>query len=235
MVIMANDIAPALLEKLRNAFKEKFNQNKKIKDLYQVIQEGKATYREVNELSIEVGDILAKVFQENLSSDILPDGRMYYNIAKRTVEPMMVNNYNIVIDNGVIVQELLNQKAGMRIKVQVPALNQNRIDGIIDRLDAEEVFDDIKWILDEPVKNFTQAVVDDLVKVNVEFHYNLGLRPKIVRKAAPGCCKWCDALEGEYEYPDDVPDDVYRRHRFCRCTVEYDPGDGRRQNVWTKQ
>lgn len=235
MVVMAKDIAPALLEKLRNAFNEKFNQNKKIKDLYQVIQEGKATYREVNELSIEVGDILAKVFQENLSSDILPDGRMYYNIAKRTVEPMMVNNYNIVIDNGVIVQELLNQKAGMRIKAQVPALNQSRIDGIIDRLDAEEVFDDIKWILDEPVKNFTQAVVDDLVKVNVEFHYNLGLRPKIVRKAAPGCCKWCDALEGEYEYPDDVPDDVYRRHRFCRCTVEYNPGDGRRQNVWTKQ
>jgi len=232
---MAKDIAPALLEKLRNAFNEKFNQNKKIKDLYQVIQEGKATYREVNELSIEVGDILAKVFQENLSSDILPDGRMYYNIAKKTVEPMMVNNYNIVIDNGVIVQELLNQKAGMRIKAQVPALNQSRIDGIIDRLDAEEVFDDIKWILDEPVTNFTQAVVDDLVKVNVEFHYNLGLRPKIVRKAAPGCCKWCDALEGEYEYPDDVPDDVYRRHRFCRCTVEYNPGDGRRQNVWTKQ
>ncbi len=232
---MAKDIAPALLEKLRNAFNEKFNQNKKIKDLYQVIQEGKATYAEVNELSIQVGDILAEVFQENLSSAILPDGRMYYNIAKKTVEPMMVNNYNIVIDNGVIVQELLNQKAGMRIKVQVPALNQSRIDGIIDRLDAEEVFDDIKWILDEPVKNFTQAAVDDMVKVNVDFHYKLGLRPKIIRKAAPGCCKWCDTLEGEYEYPDGVPDDVYRRHRFCRCMTEYDPGDSRRQDVWTKQ
>ena len=232
---MAKDIAPALLEVLKEEFNKKLTQNKKIKEIYRSIQEGKATYAEVNELSIQVGDILAEVFQENLSSDILPDGRMYYNIAKKTVEPMMVNNYNIVIDNGVIVQELLNQKAGMRIKAQVPALNQSRIDGIIDRLDAEEVFDDIKWILDEPVKNFTQAVVDDLVKVNVEFHYNLGLRPKIVRKAAPGCCKWCDALEGEYEYPDDVPDDVYRRHRFCRCTVEYNPGDGRRQNVWTKQ
>ena len=232
---MANDIAPALLKKLQKAFAEKFNQNKKIQELYQAIQEGKATYAEVNELSIEVGNILAEVFQENLSSDILPDGRMYYNIAKKTVEPMMVNNYNIVIDNGVIVQELLNQKAGMRIKVQVPALNQSRIDGIIDRLDAEEVFDDIKWILDEPVKNFTQAAVDDMVKVNVDFHYKLGLRPKIIRKAAPGCCKWCDTLEGEYEYPDDVPDDVYRRHRFCRCMTEYDPGDSRRQDVWTKQ
>ena len=232
---MANDIAPALLEKLQKAFAEKFNQNKKIQELYQIIQEGRAAYAEVNELSIEAGNILAEVFQENLSSSILPDGRMYYNIAKRTVEPMMKNNYNIVIDSGAVVQELLNRAAGIGIKVQVPPVNQSRIDGIIDRLDAEEVFDDIKWILDEPVKNFTQAVVDDMVKVNVDFHYKLGLRPKIIRKAAPGCCKWCDTLEGEYEYPDDVPDDVYRRHRFCRCMTEYDPGDSRRQDVWTKQ
>ena len=232
---MANDIAPALLKKLQKAFAEKFNQNKKIKELYQAIQEGKATYAEVNELSIEVGNILAEVFQENLSSSILPNGRMYYNIAKRTVEPMMKNNYNIVIDNGVVVQELLGRAAGIGIKVQVPPVNQSRIDGIIDRLDAEEVFDDIKWILDEPVKNFTQAAVDDLVKANADFHHELGLRPKIIRKADPGCCDWCDKLDGEYEYPD-VPEDIYRRHRFCRCTVEYDPGDSkRRQDVWTKQ
>ena len=172
---MANDIAPALLEKLQKAFAEKFNQNKKIQELYQIIREGRATYAEVNELSIEVGDILAEVFQENLSSNILPDGRMYYNIAKRTVEPMMKNNYNIVIDNGVVVQELLNRAAGIGIKVQIPPVNQSRIDGIIDRLDAEEVFDDIKWILNEPIKNFTQSVVDEVIEKNIEFHKGLGL------------------------------------------------------------
>lgn len=234
MVVMAKDIAPALLEVLKEEFNKKLTQNKKIKEIYRSIQEGKATYAEVNELSIQVGDILAEVFQENLSSAILPDGRMYYNIAKRTVEPMMINNYNIVIDSGVIVQELLNQAAGMRIKAQVPPINHSRIDGIIDRLDMEELFDNIKWILDEPVKNFTQAIVDDMVEANADFHHKLGLKPKIIRKAAPSCCDWCDKLDGEYDYPD-VPQDVYRRHRFCRCTVEYDPGDSRRQDVWTKQ
>ncbi len=234
MVEMAKDIAPALLEKLRNAFTEKINQNKKIDEIYLVIREGKPAYSEVNELSIEVGDILAEVFQENLSSEILPDGRMYYNIAKRTVEPMMVNNYNIITNNAAEVQEQLNQAAGMRIKAQVPVLNQSRIDGIIDRLDAEELFDNIKWILDEPVKNFTQAIVDDMVEANIDFHHKLGLQPKIIRKAEPNCCNWCSEIDGVYEYPD-VPEDIYRRHRFCRCTVEYDPGDSRRQNVWTKQ
>jgi hypothetical protein len=79
------------------------------------------------------------------------------------------------------------------------------------------------------------SVVDDMVKANMDFHHKLGLKPRITRKAAAGCCEWCDALEGEYEYPDDVPDDVFRRHQRCRCTVEYEPSSGRKQNVWTKQ
>ena len=48
-------------------------------------------------------------------------------------------------------------------------------------------------------------------------------------------CKRCSSLAGVYEYPD-VPEDVYRRHENCRCTVEYDPGDGKKlQNVHTKK
>ena len=232
--MMAKDIAPALLEQLRKAFSDKLISSEKANEIFSIIREGKPTYTEVNELSIQVGDILAEVFQENLSSDILPDGKMYYNIAKRTVEPMMINNYDIVVDSAVEVQEYLNRESGMGIKAQVPEVNRSRIDGIINRLDEEELFDNIKWILDEPIKNFTQAIVDDMVEANIDFHHKLGLQPKIIRKAEPNCCDWCSAIDGVYEYPD-VPEDIYRRHRFCRCTVEYDPGDSRRQNVWTKQ
>jgi len=225
------DIAPELLEKLRKSFSEKFNNNKKISKILSTIREGNPTYSEVNELSIVVGDILAEVFQENLSSDILPDGRMYYNIAKRTIEPMMINNYDIVIDNATIVQEILNKQAGMRIKAQIPPLNQSRIDGIINRLDEEELFDDIKWILDEPIKNFTQAVVDDVIEKNTKFHEGLGLVPSVTRIVQNDCCDWCKEVAGTY-YSPDIPDDVYRRHRFCRCTVEYDPGDGKKKKIW---
>ena len=224
------DIAPELLEKLKKAFNEKYNNNKKISKILSTIKDGKPTYSEVNDLSIEVGDILAEVFKENLSSDILPDGRMYYNIAKRTIEPMMINNYDIVTDNAVIVQEILNKQAGMGIKAQVPDLNQSRIDGIINRLDEEEVFDDVKWILDEPIKNFTQAIVDDVIEKNTEFHEGLGLTPSVTRIVQGDCCDWCREVAGTYHYPD-IPDDVYRRHRFCRCTVEYDPGDGKKKSI----
>lgn len=222
------DIAPELLEKLKRAFSEKFNKNKKIDKILSTIREGNPTYAEVNNLSIEVGDILAEVFQDNLSADILPDGRMYYNIAKRTIEPMMINNYDIVTDNAVIVQEILNKNAGMGIKAQVPKINQSRIDGIINRLDEEELFENIKWILDEPIKNFTQAIVDDVIEKNTHFHEGLGLVPSVTRIVQGDCCDWCREVAGTYKAPN-IPDDVYRRHRFCRCTVEYDPGDGKKK------
>jgi hypothetical protein len=227
------DIAPELLEKLRRSFSEKLNNNKKIDKILSTIRDGEPTYSEVNDLSVEVGDILAEVFGEHLSADMLPDGRMYYNIAKRTIEPMMINNYDIVTDNAVIVQEILNKQAGMGIKAQVPKLNQSRIDGIINRLDETEFFDDIKWILDEPIKNFTQAIVDDAIEKNTEFHKGLGLVPSVTRIVKGDCCDWCREVAGTY-YSPDIPDDVYRRHRFCRCTVEYDPGDGKKKNAWKK-
>ena len=227
------DIAPELLAKLKKSFSEKLNNNKKIDKILSTIREGEPTYSEVNELSIQVGDILAEVFQEHLSADILPDGRMYYNIAKRTIEPMMINNYDIVTENAAIVQEILNGQAGMGIKAQVPTLNQSRIDGIINRLDEAELFDDIKWILDEPIKNFTQAIVDDAIEKNTEFHKGLGLTPSVTRIVQGDCCDWCREVAGVYHSPD-IPDDVYRRHRFCRCTVEYDPGDGKKKSAWKK-
>ena len=50
-----------------------------------------------------------------------------------------------------------------------------------------------------------------------------------------GCCDWCRSLAGTYSYPN-VPPDVYKRHRNCRCTVDYYPtGKGKRQDVWSKE
>ncbi len=228
------DIAPELLEKLQEEFKNKFDTNRKIKSLYAKIKDKTATYEEANEFASEVGDILSRVFQENLSADILPDGRMYYNIADKIINPTMKENHDLVSAYAQDAQYLMNKREGMNIKAQKAEINQDRINGIIHRVSKEEDFDKIKWILDEPVKNFTQAVVDDTVKANTEFQYKAGLRPRIIRKEVGNCCDWCREVVGVYEYPD-VPKDVFRRHRHCRCTVEYDPGDGRRQNVHTKK
>lgn len=120
------------------------------------------------------------------------------------------------------------------LKAIKPEINQDRIDGIVNKISEYDDFKEGKWLLEEPIKNFTQSIVDDTIKTNADFQYKSGLTPKIVRKEVGNCCDWCKEVVGVYEYPD-VPKDVYRRHQRCKCTVDYLPGDGRKQDVHTKK
>ena len=164
---------------------------------------------------------------------MLPDGKMYWDIADRVVRPLMEDDHEMVADAARQVQQALNEAAGIGLRAQTSPLDNDRIDGILNRISAADQYDDVAWILDEPVRLFSLAVVDDALKRNVEFQGKAGMKPRIIRRAERRCCEWCRNLEGTYDYPD-LPGDVYRRHNNCRCTVEYDPGDGSRQNVWTK-
>ncbi|UHR03309.1 hypothetical protein LV469_03175 [Peptoniphilus sp. GNH] len=231
---MNKDIVPELLEKIQNEFKNKTEKSKVLKKKILALKAGKATHLDSNEFAIEVGNILADVFKNEITEDVLPDGKMYYNIAKRLIEPNMKNNYDLVSDYSRDVQEVLNKESNISLKAIKPELNQDRIDGIVNKICDYDDFNQGKWLLDEPIKNFTQSIVDDTIKVNADFQYKSGLTPKIVRREVGDCCKWCKEVVGVYEYPD-VPKDVYRRHQRCNCTVDYLPGDGKKQDVWTKK
>lgn len=228
------DIAPALLEQLQKDFRDRVQGNKKLQELLKLINEGKATYTLAEELAVEMGTALSQTFGNCLSSGVLPDGKMYYNIAQRVVGPMLEEDHKLITKATEQVQAALNKKAGIGLKPQTVAVDEDRVYGIVNKISEAEAFDDVAWVLGEPVVNFSQAVVDSILKANVDFQGKAGLTPKIFRKAERKCCKWCSNLAGEYDYPM-VPDDVYRRHERCRCTVDYDPGDGRRQNVHNKQ
>ena len=232
---MAEDIVPALLEKIRRAFISEILKNERLKKLLDKLEAGEATYADANEQAIEVGEILARVLADAIKPEDLPNGTMYYNIAERILDPTLKTNHQLVTAYASDVQRILNEKAGLHIKPQIPAVNQERIDGLVNRISSEP-FKIGKWLLSEPVVNFSQSIVDDLVKENADFQYKAGLQPKVIRRSVGGCCDWCDGLVGTYNYPYEVPEDVWRRHRYCRCVVEYDPANGaKRRNVHTKR
>ena len=227
------DIAPQLLETLRTRFSEKISANPKIRALEKKIEAGLATYVDAEDYSYLIGKALSEVFQDNLSSAVLPDGRMYFNIAQRVLQPLLQEDYDIVTKAATTVQTFLNQKAGIGIMAQTAPINEDRIYGIVNKVAEAEFFDDVKWVLDAPVVNYSMNVVDEILRSNVEFQGRAGLNPKVIRKAERNCCQWCSNLAGAYDYPVDRT--VYQRHERCRCTTDYDPGDGRRQNVYTRQ
>lgn len=228
------DIAPELLELIRESFAAAVAENEQIQTLYQLIRSGGATYADADEYAYLVGEALSQAFEKHLSSAVLPDGRMYFNIADRVLRPLLEEDHAMVADAAKLVQTALNKKANIGIRAQTVAVDTDRIDGIVEKISNAENFDDVAWVLRDPIINFSMHVVDETLRKNVEFQGRAGLTPKVVRKSERKCCAWCRSLAGEYDYPD-LPDDVYRRHENCRCIVEYDPGDGRRQNVHSKK
>jgi len=68
---------------------------------------------------------------------------------------------------------------------------------------------------------------------NAQFRSDAGLKCWIVRTTDGKCCAWCSAKAGRYVYGEE-PQDVYRRHDKCGCTVVYESGRTR-QDVWSKR
>ncbi|MBC8589340.1 polymorphic toxin type 50 domain-containing protein [Paratissierella segnis] len=231
---MDKDIVPTLLELIEKEFDERTFNSEVLKKAIQALNDKTATYKNANDFAIEVGEILVEVLGKNITAEVLPDGKMYFNIADRIINSTMGKNHELISGYAADVQTELNHNAGLKMKGQKAELNQSRVDGIINRISSEDDFNAIKWILNEPIINFSQSIIDETIRTNAEFHSKAGLQPKIIRRSTGKCCDWCNEIVGTYNYPD-VPKDVYRRHRYCRCTVDYYPGDGKKQNIWTKE
>ena len=230
---MDNDIVPELLKKIKKDFFDNAEKSTELEKLLLLLKDGKATYQEAYQFATKIGGILSEVLQTNISSSILPDGKMHYNIAERILSEMLGENHKMVSGYSKQIQEVLNKDAGVGLKTVFAPINQNRIDGLVNRLSHESSFDEVSRILGAPVVNFSQNVVDNHIKINADFHYKSGLKPKIIRTTTGKCCDWCDKLAGVYFYPK-VDKNVFRRHDRCDCTVDYFPGDGKKQNVWSK-
>lgn len=229
------DISPELLRDIQDTYSKLLEKNTVIAGIKKKIESKTINYNDAFEYACQSGEAYAAAFKKVLNSEALPDGKMYWNIAQSVVKPTLEEMYDKVADVAQITQKQLNEAANIGIKALRVTNKEDRIEGLLNRLASEETYDDISWILDRPVVTMAQSVIDDSVKINSEFQYKAGMKPKIIRTAAGGCCKWCTARAGIFIYPD-VPKDIYRRHENCNCTVVYNPGEGKKyQNVWSKE
>lgn len=231
---MATDVVPVLNDKIETSFKSNVMKDRKIAQISKRIRDGTATFVDGHDYAERLGENLSKALVENLTADTLPDGRLYYNIAKRTVTPALETNYNLTNEAAAEIQKLLDAQIGIGLKAVKADFPAERIQGLIDKMTAEGITLEqaLVW-LTEPIVNNSEAFFDDFIDSNAKFRNDVGLRATITRKVAGNCCDWCAAMAGSYEYGQEPPD-IYRRHEFCRCTVTYESGK-KAQNVWSKR
>lgn len=239
------DIVPELLDKIKSDFDDVLANDRQIERFLDKVAIGKADLTDVHGYSVRLGENLSDVLMQNLTPEQLPDKTLYFNIADRTVRPMMEQNHKLINQIAVEVQKVIDQADGIGLKALEGDEPAKRIKGLIDKLVESEYF--TRW-LGEPVVNTTESFFDDFIRKNADFRSKAGMLTYIERMAAPDGvksrklgkgkyfipCDWCQGLEGKYIYPDQVSDEVFQRHEFCRCVVTY-KSEKMRQDVWSKK
>lgn len=228
------DVVPELLENIETEFKSISMADRTLATVSKRIRDGTATEIDGHKYAERLGKNASKALQMNLTAETLPDGKLYYNIATRTVIPVLENNQSLINEAAISIQKAKDVKTGIGLKSIAPKFPTERINGLIDKMTADDITleDALVWIR-EPIVNNSEAFYDDFIRENMKFRSEAGLRSTITRIAEAKACEWCQNLEGTYEY-GDFPDDIYRRHEFCRCslTTTYKKTT---QDVWSKR
>lgn len=230
------DIVPALQEGIETSFRTRMASDRRARGVASRIRDGTATFVDGRQYAESTGDALAYALRKNLTPEALPNGTLYYNIATRTVTPALRNNYELVNEIAEQIQELQDSAIGIGLRATRADFPEERVAGLIDKMTAEgQAWERLVYWMGEPIVNNSEAFMDDFVRDNARFRQQAGLAATISRILAPGCCDWCAdvAGRGTYDYGKQ-PDDFFRRHEFCRCTVTYQTGRTS-QNVWSRR
>lgn len=231
---MAADVVPVLNERIQTDFKSNVMKDRRIAQISKRVRDGTATFVDGHDYAERLGENLSRALITNLNANTLPDGKLYYNIAKRTVTPALEENYNLTNDVAADIQKILDEDVGIGLNAVRADFPKERIQGLIDKMTADGITleEALVWLA-EPIINNSEAFFDDFIDANAKARTEMGLKATITRTVVGGCCSWCAALAGTYDY-DSAPPEIYQRHEFCRCTVTYQSGR-KSQNVWSKR
>lgn len=231
---MAKDVVPELMKSIEKAFQIHTENDKTLARVTKRIRDGTATQEDGHIYAIRIGKDSSKALKDVLTEQNLPDGKLYYNIATRTVIPTLENNQALVNEAAAKIQKATDAKKKISLNTINPNFPKERILGLIDKMTEDDI--DLEkalvWI-GEPIVNNSEAFFDDFIRENAEFRSNAGMKTTITRIAESNCCKWCADLEGSWIYGEH-PSEVFARHEFCRCSVTYQ-SERTSQNVWSKK
>lgn len=199
----------------------------RLKAVLKKIKEGTATFKDTAYYAEVYSSITGKVFSANVL-DLVETER------EEVCEELLRGNYEEINNICAQVQTALDEAAGIHIKPQRAAFPTDRVDQIAHSILDPTVKDSvIKRRANTGVANVSQGFHDSYIKVNASFRNDSGLKVYINRETDGKCCEWCTKIAGRYSYGTE-PDDIYRRHDNCGCTVTYENGK-QRQDVWSKR
>lgn len=126
-----NDIGLELQKSIETVFNERLAIDVVIKAIKLKVENGKATQRDVTILCKRLGEIASKVLIENIKPEMMPNDKMYWNIAEKAIKPLMIQIHGIVNKVAAEVVEAERKTNGIHIKPIEPVFPEERIESLI--------------------------------------------------------------------------------------------------------
>lgn len=212
-------------EQLRTAIESRIASDPKLRALRKKFAKGTADMSD----SAKYSQLCSRIMGQKLSERVL-------ELVDRegVCTQLLRDRYSDI--NGVCeaVQRSLDEKNGISMNPRRAAFPTERVQQLAHSLVDPTVPDEtIRRRADKGAANAAMSFHDDFVSENVSVRSNAGYECFITRVTGGRSCPWCSALAGRYPY-DEMPEDIFRRHDNCTCTVTFEQG-AFRQNVWTKR
>lgn len=131
---MAADIVPELYEKIRSDFERNMKSSKWIQTFQGKLEKKTAQAADVFAYSSELGDCASDALCRNLTEQALPDGKLYWNIAERTIKELLKAVHKMVNEAAAAVQKFEDEKIGVNLNPVTPAFPEDRINDLMDKL-----------------------------------------------------------------------------------------------------
>ncbi len=128
------DIVPALYKRIKADYTSRVKKNSTVQSLLDKAEKGSGTQDEISLYARALGDCAAKALEDGLKADNLPDGKIYWFIADRTIKPLFKLVYDQVNAMAFIIQKNDDKKNGISIKPIKADFPAERIESIENKI-----------------------------------------------------------------------------------------------------
>lgn len=227
------ELSQELYEKVHARFEQILRDDPRIDELMQRAFRRTATYKDSHEYGQLIGDALREAMNIVTGDDLPPSG-MDLEIADRLFGDHLRECDETMRAYCEAVQKGMNDKYGIGVKPISPPSRENTVMAVVEKVALIDNYspDAIDGIID--FATWSLETADQYMKANSDFLTKAGARMLIMRtyegphwdphRGKGGSmqdCKFCKerATDGWEPYQGSADQDIYRRHRGCRCMV----------------
>lgn len=233
------DVAPELYSEIQKLYTQSVRSDSKIMGIVRKVKEGKGTQSDLRVMSERLGKHASDALKQVLKVDRLPDGKLYWNIAERTIKPTLEQMHSTVNAIASLEKRAEDIQHGIKLALKTGGDPSWRINEVMNFASNSVTQTELTNALTEPVKTTVLDFLDDFEKVNAKTRAEAGIKQYVIREydgvgLKAGDCHWCIDRAGTWEYKDAIANGVFERHPGCGCSIEvvYEDGLAEKQTDW---